>query len=53
MLQPVTPAQVLLLLAAVTVAEAQPVPSRNVTVARPGDPLSEVRVTAGYTTVQE
>jgi uncharacterized protein (TIGR02268 family) len=51
MLQPVTPTRALLLLLAVTVAEAQPARGRSVTVAvRLGEPLPEVRVAAGYTT---
>jgi uncharacterized protein (TIGR02268 family) len=51
MLQPVTPAWALLLLLAVTAAEAQPAPGRTVTVAAcPGEPLPEVRVAAKYTT---
>jgi uncharacterized protein (TIGR02268 family) len=51
MLQPVTPARALLLLLAVTAAEAQPARGRSVTVAvRPGEPLPEVRVAAGYRT---
>jgi uncharacterized protein (TIGR02268 family) len=51
MLQPITPARALLLLLAVTAAEAQPARGRSVTVAaRPGEPLPEVRVAAGYTT---
>jgi uncharacterized protein (TIGR02268 family) len=51
MLQPVTPAWALLLLLAVTAAEAQPAPGRSVTVAaRPGEALPEVWVAAGYMT---
>jgi uncharacterized protein (TIGR02268 family) len=51
MLQPVTPVRALLLLLAVTAAEAQPARSRNVAIAaRPGEPLPELRVAAGYTT---
>jgi uncharacterized protein (TIGR02268 family) len=51
MLQPVTPARALVLLLAVTAAEAQPARGRGVTVAVcPGAPLPEVRVAAGYTT---
>jgi uncharacterized protein (TIGR02268 family) len=51
MLQPVTPTRALLLLLAVTAAEAQPARSRSVTVAaRLGEPLPELRVAAGYTT---
>jgi len=51
MLQPVTPAWALLLLLAVTAAEAQPARGRNITVAAcPGALLPEVRVAAGYTT---
>jgi hypothetical protein len=50
MLQPVTPARALLLLLAVTAAEAQPAQGRSVTLAAcPGEPLPEVRVAAGYT----
>lgn len=52
MLQPVTPTRALLLLLAVTAAEAQPARGRSVTVAaRSGEPLPELRVAAGYTTV--
>ena len=51
MLQPITPARALLLLLAVTAAEAQPARGRRVTVAaQPGEPLPEVSVAAGYTT---
>jgi hypothetical protein len=51
MLQPVTPTRALLLLLAVTAAEAQPARGRSVTVAaRLGEPLPELRVAAGYTT---
>ncbi|HVG61374.1 MAG TPA: DUF2381 family protein [Hyalangium sp.] len=52
MLQPVTPTRALLLLLAVTAAEAQPARGRSVTVAaHPGEPLPELRVAAGYTAV--
>jgi uncharacterized protein (TIGR02268 family) len=51
MLQPVTPPRALLLLLAVTAAEAQPARGRSVTVAaRLGEPLPELRAAAGYTT---
>jgi hypothetical protein len=50
MLQPVTPSGALLLLLAVTAAEAQPTSGRSVTLARPGEPLPTVRVAAKSTT---